>query len=90
MTKMFAQYLAINNNANWPKSTLNLQSRFKSLPNTNKTLKKLPNILKFCQSGEILPNMVILPVEHILKGINKLHSRGGKQMLVFLVFSFNV
>ena len=43
MTTLFVQYLAICNNKNCP-------SRFKILPNTYLTLKKLPNLLKSYQS----------------------------------------
>ena len=33
---------------------------FKILPNTKKPLQNWPRFLKYCQSGEILPNLLTL------------------------------
>ena len=56
MPKIFAQYLAIYNNANWPKSTLGfpklIQKFAKYKLNPKKVAKYfyiLPNVVKFCQ-----------------------------------------
>ena len=58
----------------WPFTTLQIcpkahwifQSRFKSLPSTNWSLKKLPNTFKNIQSGDISPNLVTLLLTYIV------------------------
>ena len=58
MLRFFAQYLAIYNNVNWPKSTLNVSKKVQIL--TNKPSKSFRLFVQFYQSGKISPNLVTL------------------------------
>ena len=60
MVRLVFHYLAIYNNENLPISYKLCQSGFKTLPSTKLTLKILPRIIHFCQSGEISPNLTTL------------------------------
>ena len=62
MARIFVRYLATNNYKNLPNSVKIAKVDSKNFPTTKLTISKLPKAFKFCQSGQILPNLVTLLV----------------------------
>ena len=64
MARLSIQNLAIFVNGNWPNGIKNYHSRSNTFQIQNNSTKNVKRLLKFCQSGEIPPNLVTLLTCH--------------------------
>ena len=66
------QNFAIYINENLPNGIQNLPKSVRDFPNSKWTLKTCPRLWRFCQNGEILPNLVTLVRKNSISGTDRL------------------